>query len=70
MNEAAKKGYETSSVQNGLKVHKGFGMEYVSKMLEGRPIASVTVDEARKILDKSLGNESLYECVRQERDER
>jgi len=70
MNEAAKKRYETSGVLNGLTVYEGFGMEYISKMFEGRPIVEMTVDEARDVLDKSLGSESLYDCVRQERDER
>ena len=70
MNEKSKSKYAGGSVMNGLRVHEGFGVEYVSKVLSGRPARKMSIDEVRKILNESLGSESLYECVRQERDER
>ncbi len=62
--------YEASGVLNSMRISKGFGKLYTMDTFGNIPVESVTVDEARKILDRALGNESLYECVRQERDER
>jgi len=59
--------YETGDV---LTICYGFGVDDASAISSNKPIQKITVDEARKILNESLGGKELYEYTRQERNER
>lgn len=69
LNEESKSKYTGGSVLNGLHGWTGSDEEYFKKAFAGVEYDLLTVDEARKILNQSLGDKCLSDYVRQDRDE-
>ena len=62
--------FETKRIDNTLHLCEGFGSSCFLKGNSNSIPQIITLEEARNILNTSLGNKSFFDYIRQERDER
>ncbi len=62
------KRYESGGVINELRIIDNLATECLFKAFPGREIRNIPLDEARKILDRALGDRSFSDYIRMERD--
>ena len=59
---------KTGGVMNGLHVWSGADTDIFNKVLEGKEVREITLEEARRILDRALGDKCFSDYIRMERD--
>lgn len=66
--EDRKERYESSGVMNGLHIMDNLATECLYNAFPGRVGQGIPLEEARKILDRALGDQSFSDYIRMERD--